>query len=137
LDFSIRVTNGKLRKLTTGLVLHVFGDDDASVVKNEVFPGGSSLSAQTYSSSTDVQKFITLRLFIVSRHGNKSWKEEIVFYNYCIGLPVIFQTCQRQNCIFLTAACSQVRFDVGVRSFRFEVFLGDSTMDTYHGASTS
>jgi hypothetical protein len=38
---------------------------------------------------------------------------------------------------FLTAACSQVGFDVGVRNFYFEVFLVDSRMDTCHGVSTS
>jgi hypothetical protein len=42
--------DGKFRKFTTSLVLQVFRDDNASVVKNEVFPDGSSLSAQTYSS---------------------------------------------------------------------------------------
>jgi hypothetical protein len=46
--------DGKLRKLTTSLVLQVFWYDDASVVKNTVVLGGSSLSAQTYSSSSDV-----------------------------------------------------------------------------------
>jgi hypothetical protein len=38
---------------------------------------------------------------------------------------------------FLTAAHSQVRFNVGVRIFCFEVFWVDSRMDTYRGASTS
>jgi hypothetical protein len=38
---------------------------------------------------------------------------------------------------FLTAARSQIRFDVGVRNFHFEVFLVDSRMDTCRGASTS
>jgi hypothetical protein len=73
------------------LVLQVFSDDNASVVKqNALFPGGSSLSAQTYSSLADVKKFITLKPFILSRHANNHWKEEKVFYNYCIGLPVRF-----------------------------------------------
>jgi hypothetical protein len=70
------------------------------VVKNTVFPGGSSLSAQTYNSLADVQKFITLRPFIVLGHVNNQWKEGRVFYNYCIGIPVIFQTCECQNWIF-------------------------------------
>jgi hypothetical protein len=70
--------------------LQVFGDDNASVVKNAVSPGGSILSVQTYSSLADVQKLITLRLFIVSGRVNNRWKDERVFYNYCIGLPVIF-----------------------------------------------
>jgi hypothetical protein len=38
---------------------------------------------------------------------------------------------------FLTVARSQVRFDVGVRNFRFEVFLVDSRMDTCRGVPTS
>jgi hypothetical protein len=70
------------------------------VVQKAVFPCGSSLSAQTYGSSIDVQKFITLRLFIVSRCTNNRWKQERVFYNYYIGLLVRFQTCQRWNLIF-------------------------------------
>jgi hypothetical protein len=52
------------------LVLQVFRDDNASVVKNAVFPGGSNLSAQTYSSLAAVQKFITLRPFVVSGRVN-------------------------------------------------------------------
>jgi hypothetical protein len=51
------------------------------VVKNAVVPGGSSLSVQTYSSLTDVQKLITLRLFIILVHVNNRWKEERVIYN--------------------------------------------------------
>jgi hypothetical protein len=81
---------GKGRKLTMSLVLQVFGDDNASVVQNAVSPGGSILSVQTYSSLADVQKLITLRPFIVSGRVNNRWKDERVFYNYCIGLPVIF-----------------------------------------------
>jgi hypothetical protein len=81
---------GKGRKLTMSLVLQVFGDDNASVVKNAVSPGGSILSVQTYSSLSDVQKLITLRPFIVSGRVNNRWKDERVLYNYCIGLPVIF-----------------------------------------------
>jgi hypothetical protein len=53
------------------------------MVKNAVFPGGSSLSAQTYNSLANIQKFITLRSFIVSGHVNIHWKEERVFYKYC------------------------------------------------------
>jgi hypothetical protein len=48
--------NRKLKKLTTSLELQIFWDDNASVVKNTVFLGGSSLSAQTYRSLADVQK---------------------------------------------------------------------------------
>jgi hypothetical protein len=45
---------GKFRKFTTSLVLQVFWDDNASVVKNAVVPGGSSLSAQTYKNLANV-----------------------------------------------------------------------------------
>jgi hypothetical protein len=92
--------NGKCRKLTTSLILQVFLDDNTSVVKNAIFSGGSSLSAQTYISLANVQKFITLRPSVVSGCVNNRWKEERVFYNYCIGLPIRFQTCQSQNWIF-------------------------------------
>jgi hypothetical protein len=63
------------------LVLQAFWDDNASVVKNTVFPGGSSLLAQTYNSLADVQKFITLKPFNISLRANNHWKDEIVFYN--------------------------------------------------------
>jgi hypothetical protein len=62
------------------------------VVKNTVFLAGSSLSAQTYSSLADVQKFITLGSFIVSGRVNNRWKEKRVFYNYYIGLMVKFSS---------------------------------------------
>jgi hypothetical protein len=46
------------------------------VVKNAVVPGGSSLSAQSYSSLADVQKLITLRPFMVSVLVNNRWKDK-------------------------------------------------------------
>jgi hypothetical protein len=61
-------------------MLQVFWNDDVSVVKNAVFPGCFSLSALTYSSLADVQKFITLVLFIVSGSVNTRWKAEKLFY---------------------------------------------------------
>jgi hypothetical protein len=73
--------DGKFRKFTTSLVLQVFRDDNALVVKNTVFLGGSRLSAQTYSSFADVQKVITLKPFVISGWVNNRWKEERVFYN--------------------------------------------------------
>jgi hypothetical protein len=82
---------GKLRKLTTSFVLQVFWDDNASVVKDAVVPGGSSLLAQTYSSLTDVQKLITLRPFMVSVSVNNRLKDKRVLYNFCMGLPLRFQ----------------------------------------------
>jgi hypothetical protein len=87
----------KVEKVNYRFGITSFRYDNASVVKKTVFPGGSSLSAQTYSSSTDVQKFITLRPFMIQGHVNNCWKEKRVIYNYCIGLPVRFLTCQHQN----------------------------------------
>jgi hypothetical protein len=62
------------------LLLIVFWNDDASVVKNAVFPGCSSLTALTYSSLADVQKIITLRRFIVSGSVNNRWKAGKLVY---------------------------------------------------------
>jgi hypothetical protein len=52
------------------------------MVKNVVFLGCSSLSAKTYSSLTNAQKFITLRPFIISESVNNCWKSEKLFYIY-------------------------------------------------------
>jgi hypothetical protein len=81
----------KVEKVNYRFGITSFRYDNASVVKKTVFPGGSSLLAQTYSSSTDVQKFITLRPFMIQGRLKR------VLYNYCIGLPVRFLTCQHQN----------------------------------------
>jgi hypothetical protein len=56
--------NGKHKKLFTSLLCK-FSGMMMPLVKKPVFPGGSSLLAQTYNSLGDVQKFITLRLFII------------------------------------------------------------------------
>jgi hypothetical protein len=50
------------------------------VVKNTVFLGCSSLSALTYSSLADVQKFITLIPFVVSGSINNRWRYEKLLY---------------------------------------------------------
>jgi hypothetical protein len=47
---------GKREKIATSLLLQVFWNEDASVVKNTVFPGCSSLSAQTYISWAAAKK---------------------------------------------------------------------------------
>jgi hypothetical protein len=44
------------------------------------FPGCSSLSALTYISLADVQKFITLRPLVVSGSVNNRWKAEKFLY---------------------------------------------------------
>jgi hypothetical protein len=66
----------KHKELDTSFLLQVFWNDDVSVVKDAVFPGCSSLIALTYSSLTDVQKFITLRPIVVSVSVNNRWKDE-------------------------------------------------------------
>jgi hypothetical protein len=68
--------DGKFRKFTMSVILQVFWDDSASVVKNAVFPGGYSRSAQTYNNLSVVQEFITLRPFVISESVNDRWKDE-------------------------------------------------------------
>jgi hypothetical protein len=67
-------------KLATILLLQAFWNDDASVVENAVFQGCSSLSALTYNSLADVQKFVTLRTFIISGSVNTRRKAEKLVY---------------------------------------------------------
>jgi hypothetical protein len=51
------------------------------MVENAVLPGCSSLSALTYSSlAADVQKFITVILFVISGSVNNRWKAERLLY---------------------------------------------------------
>jgi hypothetical protein len=45
---------GQREKIATSLLLQIFWNEDASVVKNAVFPGCSNLSALTYNSLADV-----------------------------------------------------------------------------------
>jgi hypothetical protein len=111
--------NGKLRKLNTSLALQVFWDDNASVVKNVVFPGGSSLSAQTYSSLADVQKYITAKPLTVSGCASNHCKDEKVLYNYGIALMVRISTERFQIWCFLAASRAQVRIDVNNQNFHF------------------
>jgi hypothetical protein len=101
------------------LVLQVFWDDNASVVKNAVFPGSSRLSAQTYSSLADVQKFITLRLFIILRRANNRWKDQKVLNKSCIWLQVRFPSEQSQLCIFLLLLAVKSDLMAVQRGFRF------------------
>jgi hypothetical protein len=49
------------------------------MTENAVLPGCSSLSALTYNSWADVQKFITLRPFVLSGSVNNRWKAEKLF----------------------------------------------------------
>jgi hypothetical protein len=89
------------------------------VVKNAVFAGGSSLSAQTYNSLADVQKFITPKPLTVSGRASNHWKDEKVLYNYCIGLIVIFSSERFRIRCFLAASRSQVRIDVNNQNYCF------------------
>jgi hypothetical protein len=45
---------GKRKKIDTSFLLQDFWNKEASVAKNAVFPGCSSLSALTYSSLADI-----------------------------------------------------------------------------------
>jgi hypothetical protein len=56
------------------------------MVENAVFLGCSSLLALTYSSLTDVQKFITRRPFIISGSVNNHWKAEKLPYVFLFML---------------------------------------------------
>jgi hypothetical protein len=71
-------------KLAMSSMLQVFLNDDVSMVKNTVFPGCSSLSALTYNSLIHVQKFITLRPFIISVSVNTSWKNKKLIYVFFV-----------------------------------------------------
>jgi hypothetical protein len=68
------------KKLAMSFILQYFWNDNASMVENAVFPGCSSLTALTYRSLADVQKYITLRPFIGSWSLNNRWKAEKLFY---------------------------------------------------------
>jgi hypothetical protein len=57
------------------------------VVNNAVFLGGYSLSAQTYSSLSAVQEFITLRPFVVSGSVNNHWKTKKLLYVWAVYAP--------------------------------------------------
>jgi hypothetical protein len=78
---------GNFRRFTTRLVLHVF-------------PDGSSLSAQTYSSLADVKKFITLKPVTLSRRAINRWKDQKVFYNSCIWILVRFPSEKSHICTY-------------------------------------
>jgi hypothetical protein len=84
-------------KLATSLVLQVFWDDNASVVKNVVFLGGSVCQHRLTAAELMFKNSLTPKPFTLSGRVNNCWKEERVLYNYCIGLQVRFQACQRQN----------------------------------------
>jgi hypothetical protein len=71
---------GKRKKLAMSFLLQVLWNDEASMVKKVGFPDCSSLSALTYGGLADVQKFITLRLFIVLKSVNNHWKYEKLLY---------------------------------------------------------
>jgi hypothetical protein len=79
---------GKSKKLATSFLLQVFWNGDVPVVENAVFPDCSSLSALTYSSLADVQKFITRTPFIVLGSVIIRWKYEKLIYIF----PLYSQT---------------------------------------------
>jgi hypothetical protein len=69
-------------------MLQVFWNKEASVVKNVVFTGCSSLSALTYNSLAEVQKFITLTLFVISGRVINRWKAEKLLYVCLVYAPI-------------------------------------------------
>jgi hypothetical protein len=69
-------------------MLQVFWNKEASVVKNVVFTGCSSLSALTYNSLAEVQKFITLTLFVILGRVNNRWKAEKLLYVCLVYAPI-------------------------------------------------
>jgi hypothetical protein len=77
-------------------LLQVFFNDNVSVVKHAVFPGCSSLTAITYSSLADVQKFITLIPFIRPGSLNNRWKAEKLLY---VFLFLAVRTLKLENCV--------------------------------------
>jgi hypothetical protein len=50
------------------------------MVENAVLSCCSSLIAPTYSRWADVQKFITLRPFVITGSVNNRWKDEKLLY---------------------------------------------------------
>jgi hypothetical protein len=78
---------GKRKKLATSFLLQVFWNDDASVVKNAILPGCSSLTALTYNSLADVQKFLPLRPFIGSGSLNNCCKVKKMLYVCLVYAP--------------------------------------------------
>jgi hypothetical protein len=125
--------NGKLKKLTTSLVLEVFWDCAWTGLKKLKSSDCSNLISLEFQQSGRLQNCITTKPWIVSRCVNNRWKEKKVFYNSFIGLLSKIPGTLGSELNFMTAAHSQVRFNVGARNFCFEVFLVESTMVTCHG----
>jgi hypothetical protein len=106
------------------LILEVSWDCIQSGVKSSDFMGYLILSRTDFQQPGQFQKAVTPKPPIISRCESNRWKDEKVFYNYCIGLLVRFQPCQFQIWCFLTAIHSQVRIDIGNWNFRLEVVSG-------------
>jgi hypothetical protein len=58
------------------------------MVKTSGFSYGSNLSVQVYNRLVDVQKFITLRPFIISGSVNNHWEDEKLFYIFYVQVQV-------------------------------------------------
>jgi hypothetical protein len=82
---------GKRKKLSMSFLLQVFWSDDVCVVEHALFPGCANLTALTCNSLADVQKFITLKLFMVSVSVNARWKDEKLLYICPIYALTLFQ----------------------------------------------
>jgi hypothetical protein len=86
-----------LKKLTMSLVLEVFYDCAWTRLKSLKFSVSSNLISPEFQQSGRLRNCITPRPLILSGRVNNRWKEERVFYKYCMGLRVRFQICQYQN----------------------------------------
>jgi hypothetical protein len=68
--------------------------DIQSGVKSSDFSERSVLSRTEFQQPSQIPKVITPKLLTVSEHANNRWKDENVFYNYCVGILVRFQPCR-------------------------------------------
>jgi hypothetical protein len=58
------------------------------MVKTSGFSDCSNLSVQVYNRMIDIQKFITLRPFIVLGSVNNRWKDEKLLYIFSVQVQV-------------------------------------------------
>jgi hypothetical protein len=105
--------NGKLRELTTSLVLKVSWDSICVWVKSSDFSDYSNLLRAEFQQPGRLQNCITPKPFIESKRANNRWKDKKVLYNSCIWLWARFPSVRSQLCTYRTAAHSQVRYSVG------------------------
>jgi hypothetical protein len=96
-DLSIWIMNGKLKRLTTCLVLEVFWDCTWSRLKILYY---SNLLRAEFQKSGRLQNCITPKPFTISRCANNCGKDQKVLYNSCIWLQVRFLSEQSHLCTY-------------------------------------